>query len=501
MRRRESGILLPVSSLPGKYGIGGFSKEAYEWIDDLCEAGQRYWQILPLGPTGYGDSPYQSFSTFAGNPYLISPEVLEEDGLLTREECEAADCGQNPSYVDYERLYETRGGLLEKAYARFRMDEADPCFRSDEAYAAFLKSEQAWLEDYTLFLCLKEENAGLPWLAWPKAQRDRAAEEMRSKKEIYRERMAYHTFVQYIFMRQWKALKAYANEKGIRIIGDIPIYVAMDSSDAWAHPELFQFDENKQPKGVAGCPPDGFAPTGQLWGNPLYDWGIHEQTGFAWWIERTRRSLTLYDVIRIDHFRGFESYYSIPYMDPTAERGHWEEGPGMKLFDALRDAFGKMDLIAEDLGFLTDSVRALVNKSGFPGMKVLQFAFDSGAESEYLPQNFTPESIVYTGTHDNETTKAYLERTPDQEGFRREYLNLRERAVCVEDLIRCAMQSVSRICIIPMQDYLELGNEARMNHPSTLGGNNWKWRMTAGAFDAGCKERVRYLTWLSGRLS
>ncbi|MBQ9109900.1 MAG: 4-alpha-glucanotransferase, partial [Oscillospiraceae bacterium] len=397
--KRSAGILLPISSLPSKYGIGCFDKAAYAFVDFLKDAGQTCWQILPLGQTSYGDSPYQSFSTFAGNPYFISLDALCDEQLLTKEECEAVAL-PDTDYIDYSRLYETRYSLLRKAYSRME---------NDNAVSEFTAS-QPWLEDYALFMALKDHFGGVSWDNWTEDIRLRKEEALKHWKERLAKEIGFYQFLQYQFFRQWNNLKAYANANGIRIIGDIPIYVAFDSADAWANPELFQLDEIGLPKAVAGCPPDGFAAEGQLWGNPLYDWEYHKETGFKWWIERLRQCFAMYDVVRIDHFRGFDEYYAIPYGDKTAKNGHWEQGPGMELFHAVEAALGKREVIAEDLGFMTDSVRQLVKDSGFPNMKVLEFAFDSrdtGSRNDYLPHNYNENCVAYTGTHDNQTITAW----------------------------------------------------------------------------------------------
>ena len=391
---RRSGVLLPVASIPSKYGIGAFSKECYEFVDFLKRAGQSLWQILPLGPTGYGDSPYQSFSTYAGNPYFIDLDKLIEAGWITAE-----DCGEELSeqrYVDYGKIYETRFHILRKAYQNSDIE-------SSEEYADFCEKNAYWLEDYALYMAVKHAFGGKSFRQWDRDIRFRAPAAMRRYREKYAEEIGFIRFQQFLFEEQWFALKEYANGRGIRIIGDIPIYVAYDSADVWASPELFQLDEDFLPTAVAGCPPDVFSATGQRWGNPLYRWEYHRETGYDWWMRRISRCYELYDILRIDHFRGFDEYYSIPYGDPTAEFGHWEKGPGYDIFQVMKKKLGKRDVIAEDLGFLTPSVLRLVKKSGYPGMKVLEFAFDPREESDYLPHGYDRNSVAYTGTHDNET--------------------------------------------------------------------------------------------------
>ncbi len=498
-QKRECGILLPVSSLPSKYGIGCFSKSAYEFIDHLVEAGQSCWQILPLGPTSYGDSPYQSFSTFAGNPYFISLEDLIEEGVLTKKECDRANFGRNPGEVDYGKLYQSRYKLLRKAYERSNISE-------NPAFAEFQEREGYWLKDYALFMAVKDRFGGASWSEWAEDIRLRWQNALDYyRRELYFE-VEFQEYMQFKFFEQWSKLKAYANEKGIRIIGDIPIYVAMDSADTWASPWLFKLDECNQPTEVAGCPPDGFSATGQLWGNPLYNWEVHRQSGFQWWVKRIEHCFSMYDVVRIDHFRGFDEYYAIPFGDPTAEKGWWEKGPGMELFRAIHERLGEREIIAEDLGFVTESVKQLVADSGYPNMKVIEFAFDSrdtGNAGDYLPHNYHPNSVVYTGTHDNETLLGwYRDIAPEEREMVKTYLNNfseEERSIC-DDLICLVMRSVSRLAIIPMQDYLGLDNRARINQPSTLG-KNWKWRMQEDAFDKKMEQRLYRLAVTYGRAS
>lgn len=473
--KRAAGILLSITSLPSKYGIGCFSKEAYDFVDWLKEAGQSYWQILPVGPTSYGDSPYQSFSTFAGNPYFIDLEALIEEGVLTKAECDAVDFGNKADDIDYKKMYEGRYLLLRKAYERSNISK-------NGEYQRFLADNRWWLADYALFMAVKDRFGGVPWTEWAEDIRLRWKNALEYyQRELYFD-IEFQQYMQFVFYKQWMALKGYANRNGIKIIGDIPIYVAFDSADAWAHPELFQLDKNNLPTAVAGCPPDGFSPTGQLWGNPLYRWDYHKNTGYKWWISRMEYCFRLYDVVRIDHFRGFDEYYSIPYGDETAKNGHWEKGPGIDLFRSIQQAIGQREVIAEDLGFMTDSVRKLVWESGFPNMKVLEFAFDerdSTSANDYLPHNYRENSVAYTGTHDNETIAGWwksitkVERE-DARNYMCDYYTPDEEIY--KPLISLAMRSASNLCIIPMQDYLGLDNTARMNQPSTVG-KNWKWRL------------------------
>lgn len=490
---RTSGVLLPISALPSKYGIGSFSKEAFTFVDQLKKGGQKNWQILPLGATGYGDSPYQSFSTYAGNPYYIDLEALIAEGLLTKAECEACDFGDNPRYIDYKKIYDSRFDVLRKAFGRFS---------PDAEFEAFVVENSWWLEDYCLYMAIKNSLGGISWSQWSEKLKQREAGALKEKQEELAEEIQFFRFQQYEFIKQWRALKSYANVNGIRIIGDIPIYVAFDSADTWANPELFQFDEKGNPVAVAGCPPDAFSKTGQLWGNPLYRWDYHKATGFEWWIRRMKYSFTLYDTVRVDHFRGFDEYYAIPYGDATAEFGCWEKGPGLSLFQSMKEKLGTVDIIAEDLGYLTESVLKLVRDTGYPGMKVLQFAFDSREESDYLPHNYQHNCVVYTGTHDNNTILGWLgEMAPEDRKFARHYMHNAKtaRKELPWDFIRLALASVADLAIIPIQDYLCLGSEARINTPSTLG-INWKWRLLPGEIDDKLLDRMKDITKLYGRL-
>ena len=489
MLKRASGILLPVSSLPGPWGIGTLGEEARRFVDFLAAAGQTYWQILPVGPTGYGDSPYQSFSAFAANPYFIDPGILIRQGLLTEEEAEA-DWGENPARVDYGALYASRHTLLQKA--------ADRLPDGDSGFSAWQKEQSAWLEDYALFMALKEENDQQSWYHWPDEVRLRRPDALAKARQRLAGRVDYWKKVQYLFYRQWAELLAYAHQKGVQIIGDIPIYVSPDSSDIWADPELFQTDGDRRLTRVAGCPPDAFAADGQLWGNPLYDWPRHKATGYAWWLRRLRHALTIYDVVRIDHFRGFESYYSIPARDTTAQNGSWQPGPGMDFIGAIHAAMPGARIIAEDLGYLTPQVKELLEGSGYPGMKVLQFAFDRREAGDYLPHNYLHNSVVYTGTHDNTTTAAWeAEAHPEDVVRARAYLHAADEPL-VESFIRAALASVSNTAIVPMQDWLGLGGEARMNVPSRPWGN-WQWRVEQSALTPQLAGRIAALTELYGR--
>ncbi|MCF0114986.1 MAG: 4-alpha-glucanotransferase [Erysipelotrichaceae bacterium] len=491
---RTSGVLLPISSLPSKYGIGCFSKDAYQFVDSLVKAGQHYWQILPLGPTSYGDSPYASFSTFAGNPYFISLEALIKEGLLDQESCDEVFWGGSESFVDYDKQYEFRFPLLRKAFSHFK---------GEKGYDKFLKLNSFWLEDYALYMAVKAYFKNVSWNEWDEDIRLRDPKAISNYSELLKEDMDFYKFLQFKFYQQWDKLKKYANKKGIEIIGDLPIYVAFDSADTWSHPELFQLDKENVPTGVAGCPPDAFSETGQLWGNPLYRWDYHKETGYAWWMARMKRSFENYDVVRIDHFRGFEAYFNIPYGDKTAVNGHWELGPGYDLFKTMEEKLGKQRIIAEDLGLITDEVRALLKECGYPNMKVIQFAFDPfNYKNEYLPGNYpTSNCVVYTGTHDNDTLLSWVRTlSEDQKKMVQNYLfyPVKSEEKMVDGLIYMAQMSCADTCIVPIQDYLGVGNEGRINFPSTLG-TNWKWRMTKGQVSPKVIRKMKNLAVISGR--
>jgi 4-alpha-glucanotransferase len=494
---RAAGVLLPITSLPSKYGIGCFSKSAYDFVDYLAGAGQTYWQILPLGPTSFGDSPYQSFSTYALNPYFISLEALVEEGVLKQEECESADFGKRAGTVNYKKIYDARYPLLRLAYQRSRVSE-------DEGFCRFTQENWWWLEDYALFMAVKDRFGGRPWTEWAEDIRlrwDNAMDYYRQ--ELYFD-IEFQKYLQYKAYSQWKDLREYANRRHIQIIGDIPIYVSMDSADAWANPELFQLDGDNVPSAVAGCPPDGFSATGQLWGNPLYNWDYHRSTGYQWWVTRLWYCFQLYDVVRIDHFRGFDEYYSIPYGEETALKGHWEKGPGMDLFRTVEEKLGWHRVIAEDLGYVTDTVRQLVKDSGFPGMKVLEFAFDSrdsGSANDYLPHNYVENCVVYTGTHDNETLVGWLESIlPQERQMARNYMwdQYTPDKELYKSFIALAMRSSAATCIIPLQDYLGLDNSCRINQPSTVG-KNWRWRVQKKQLTKALQQELLRIAKLYGR--
>ncbi len=458
---KNKGILLPVFSLPSRYGIGDFGEQAYEFIDFLAETGNRYWQILPLNQTSFGDSPYQSPSAYAGNPYCIDLEALCRDGLLTEGELQEQAEPLGP--IEYARLYERRYAVLRKAFSRFDAKGED-----------FLKfcSETKWLEKYCLFMAIKNANGGKEWQSWDEKQRNYKTA------TAPKEEKTFLAFLQYVFFAQWKKLKEYANARGVQIIGDIPIYVSADSVDVWSNPDYFQLDKNLIPTAVAGVPPDGFTPDGQLWGNPLYNWEEMKKDNFSWWLDRLRAAFAMYDVVRIDHFRGFAAYYSVPYGDVTAKNGKWVQAPGKELFSRVKEVFPSAPILAEDLGYLDDSVRDLLAFTGYPGMKILQFAFDE-KNSEYLPENYPQNCFAYTGTHDNATSKQFLENVKGKAKRRvRRCIRKKLFETPTHAFVRCVLQSRADTVVIPMQDYLELGKEARINIPSTLG-INWKWRMAS----------------------
>lgn len=491
---RKSGVLMHISSLPSPHGIGSMGKPARDFVDFLDKAGQAYWQILPVCPTSYGDSPYQSFSTFAGNPYFIDLDELCKAGYLKRKEYAGIDWESEPDRVNYEALYNKRYVVLRKAAERFLENPED-------GYEEFCHDNKSWIYDYALFMALKDANGGKSWLEWDEPLKKRYDDAINIAKEEHKEDINFWIIMQYFFFKQWNELRAYANEKNIEIIGDLPIYVALDSVDVWANPGLFQLDDNLNPTDVAGCPPDGFSATGQLWGNPLFRWDVMKADGYKWWIKRIDAACRIYNVLRIDHFRGFDSYYAIPYGETTAVNGEWRQGPGIELFKAVEKKLGKKNIIAEDLGFLTDSVRNLLRESGYPGMKVLEFAFDSrdSNNNDYLPHMYPVNCIAYAGTHDNDTIMGWM-KTADKEDvkYAKEYLVMGKEEP-YWDMIRALWSSVAGTTIIQAQDLLGLGSESRMNIPSTLGGN-WSWRAMPKAFNAKIANRLFRLTKLYGRL-
>ena len=492
MSMRSSGILLHISSLPGPYGIGTMGRHAYDFVDFLKSAGQSYWQILPLSPTGYGNSPYQCCSTFAGNPYLIDLDLLVEEGLLQQEEPAAILWSRNEERVDFGLQYNHRQKLLRLAYDRFP---------GSEDFDAFCAENGSWLEDYALFMALKERSGGSPWQTWEEGLKFRRPDALRQARQELNDEIRFHCFLQYLFFRQWDALHAYANRQGIRIIGDVPIYVPLDSADVWTDPGLFWLDDGLDPVAVAGCPPDAFTADGQLWGNPLYRWDVLQENGYGWWLRRLSAAGKLYDVTRLDHFRGFESYWAIPYGDTTARNGRWMQGPGLDFIRTLNRELPGFAFIAEDLGYLTPEVLRLREESGYPGMKVLQFAFDSREPSNYLPHTYEKNTVCYTGTHDNMTMRQWFDTTdPDAVAYAREYMHLSDQEGLAWGAVRTAMSSVSDLCIVQMQDLLDLGGEARMNQPGTLSDANWTWRAHDRMICSTLAQRLWKLTALYARL-
>ena len=493
--KRCSGVLMPMSSLPSPYGIGTMGKSAYQFVDFLKRSGQHYWQLLPLGPTSYGDSPYASFSTFAGNPYFIDLDLLVRDKLLKRGEIAQHFWGADEERVDYGAIYESRFSVLRKAYERGVSLFAD-------AFAAFRAENAQWLENYALFMALKAHFGMKSWVEWEdedvRLRRPDALE--RFRRELADD-VSFYAFLQFLFFRQWNALRDYAHEKGIEFIGDVPIYVALDSADVWSEPQFFQLDETNLPTEVAGCPPDAFTEDGQLWGNPLYDYDRMKQDGFGWWIRRIEGVSKLYDVIRIDHFRGFESYWAVPYGDDTARRGHWVKGPGMDLVGVLTSWFHDLRFIAEDLGYTTPEVEKLLKDSGLPGMRVLEFGFDPNGDAPYMPHNCPPHSVCYIGTHDNETVRGWvpcLDRKT--RSFAKSYMHITEDEGWCWGMIRTGMSTPSELFVLQMQDALELPRQARMNTPGTASGN-WQWRMRADAITPELAKKLRSYTQTYRRLS
>jgi len=496
--QRVSGILLHPTSFPSNYGIGDLGKEAYKFIDFLAESKQQIWQILPLGPTGHGNSPYQCYSAIAGNPLLISIDSLSEAGWLTVEDIYTHKPDFPLDYVDFELVKYYKMGLLEKAYQNFLSVATE---KEKEDFAQFYLEQESWLKDYALYMAIKEVYQGTSWYQWDIgiANRDKIA--LSACEEALKDRILYHKFLQYLFSQQWTKLKAYANEKNILIFGDIPIYVAHDSADVWSQPDNFALDpETGEAALMAGVPPDYFSETGQLWGNPVYNWEKLEQTGFQWWIERIKKNLSLVDLVRIDHFRGFESFWVVPQGEKTAENGEWVKAPGQALFQELKEQLGHLPIVAEDLGVITQEVEELRDNFGFPGMKILQFAFDSDRENEFLPYNYlNRRSVVYTGTHDNDTTVGWFrQRSPEDQSKVEDYLG----CICSRgihwSLIQLALGSVSNLAIFPLQDILGLGTDARMNTPGQAEGN-WGWRYRTNTLNSDISGHLAYVTYLYGR--
>lgn len=490
---RAAGILMPITSLPSPYGIGTIGKEAREFADFLKASGQKIWQILPVGPTSYGDSPYQSFSTYAGNPYMIDLDTLCEEGLLTKSDLER-DWGADSEKVDYEKIYNNRFEVLRIAYNNFKE-------KDQTAFRSFCRKNCTWLKNYALYMAVKSSFNMTAWTQWPDEEIRKRDEKAVAKYERkYRDDVNFWKFLQFKFYEQWEAFRAYVNSLGIKIMGDMPIYVAMDSADTWANPDVFWLTEEREPVCVAGCPPDYFSATGQLWGNPLYNWDYLKQTNYKWWFDRIKAADALFDITRIDHFRAFDSYYAIPYPAENAINGEWKEGPGIEFFNLMRKKIGDIEIVAEDLGLMTPGVKKLLADSGYPGMKVLEFAFDSGEANDYLPHHYTENSVVYTGTHDNDTLMGWLAEAKQSDiDYAYSYCHITQEEGFNWGLIRTAYESVSNYAIVQMQDILGLGTEARMNIPSTLGGN-WTWRIKKEALTDELAQKLKEMSVRSGRM-
>ena len=493
---RSSGVLMHISSLPSDYGIGTFGEEAYKFVDFLHDSRQRYWQILPLGHTGYGNSPYQCFSAFAGNPYFIDLDFLVDEGLITKDDLQNIHV-KNEEVIDYSQLFDTRIPILETAFTNFIKNTQN--WNEYDRVSDFYDENKFWLDDYSLFMSLKDYYNGKSFKDWDRGIRFRNTGDISYFEDKLKHRIDFWKFVQYNFFKQWRKLKDYANSKGIKIIGDIPIYISEDSSDIWSNPKLFKLNSKGEPITVAGCPPDNFSPTGQMWGNPIYDWGYLESTGYKWWIDRLKESLKLFDVIRLDHFRGFESYWEVPYGYPTAEFGKWTKGPGMKLFNYIKEKLGNVEIIVEDLGYLTDDVINFRIETGYPGMKILQFGFCENG-NDHTPYNYNNNCVVYTGTHDNDTIRGWIEVTGSSDEINRmkKYFGINSSNNLNWEFIRGAWSSVCNISITTVQDLLNLGNESRMNYPSVVGGN-WIWRMKKNVLTDALARKLCYFTQLYGR--
>ena len=485
---RYSGILLHISSLPNDYGIGTFGRSAYEFVDFLNKAGQKYWQILPLGPTSYGDSPYQCFSAFAGNPYFIDFDLLKEDDLLSIDDY--IELKNSNLKVNYEWLYHTRFSVLKKAFSNFN--------KNDESYKKFKDENSGWLDDYSLFMALKYQEKEGNWLGWRTEFSHREEKAINEFIKNNQEDIEFWKFIQYEFFKQWFNLKKYANDLGIEIIGDMPIYVAFDSSDVWSNPKYFQLDETLNPTEVAGCPPDDFTPDGQLWGNPLYRYDVMKEENYKWWVNRIKKALELYDVVRIDHFRGFEAYFAIKNGEKTARNGHWVKGPNVELFNQVKCELGECKIIAEDLGYLTEEVHKMLDECGYPGMEILEFGFDPKGDSDYAPHNHKKNAICYPGTHDNSPILGWLDSLDSENlNYVKDYLMVdrnKSNKDLVDYIIKAALGSVSDVAIISLADYLNLDDSARFNTPSTLGDHNWTYRFNACDINEDLAKKIRTMT-------
>ena len=487
---RSAGVLLPVSSVPSPYGIGSFGEGARRWVDFLHDAGQSFWQILPLNPTGHGDSPYQSFSAFAGNPYFIDFDELCSENLLEPADYTNIRWGSSDKRIDYGKLYKYRGQVLRKAFSRFR---------DDTALDGFIENN-SWFDHYSLYMVIKASQELRPWMEWDEPLRSRRPDALDRIKADFKDDIRYHAFVQYQFDRQWQALRKYANAKDVQIIGDIPIYVSLDSADVWENPELFQLEDDGYPSEISGCPPDSFSEDGQLWGNPLYDWDAMAKADYLWWTQRLRKNFELFDVLRLDHFRGLESYFAIPFEAKTAEKGKWKPGPGKEFIDVIERTVPDARIIAEDLGFLTDEVRDLLEYSTYPGIKLLQYSFDDREVGEYIPYGFAANTVAYTGTHDNDTVRGWSKTAPDiciRDAMY--YIGIRRKSDLPRGMIRLALLSGSNLAIIPMQDWLGLGSGSRLNTPATVGGGNWRWRLGKRTLSPGLAEDMARMTKIYGR--
>ena len=490
-RRRSAGILMHITSLPSNYGIGTLGFEAYNFADWLVYARQSFWQMLPLGPTGYGDSPYQSFSSYAGNPYMIDLDELIEEKLLEEEEVKSVFWGNDTSQVDFGNMFVQRYPILEKAFSRFK---------PNKDYEYFCQTHKEWLDDFSLFMSLKEKFKNKIWIEWPEDIKLRKKPAIDKYTKELSQKIDFHKFIQFKFFEQFNKLRNYCHERGLKLIGDVPIYVPLDSADVWSNPSVFQLDEDLNPIAVAGVPPDSFTADGQLWGNPLYDWDKMSRDNFKWFINRLAATGNLFDVIRIDHFRGLESYWSVPYGDETARNGKWVKGPDMGLIKAINRYLPNLEFIAEDLGYLTPEVLALRDGSGYPGMKVLEFAFNAGGKSDYLPHYYTDNTVCYAGTHDNEVLEQWQkDLSPEDRNFAEKYLGLKKNADLRKPVIRAGMASVSYLFIAQLQDYIGLGGESRMNRPGVMDGTNWLWRATPELINDRLAEDISYLTKLYGR--
>lgn len=484
--KKYAGILMHISSLPADYGIGSLGKAAFDFVDFLCDSGQKYWQMLPIGPTSYGDSPYQVFSSYAGNPYFIDLDILNDIGLLQDSEYKNLDWYDKPESVDYKKIYDLRFIVLRKAYDRFKS-------RSNNAFDEFIIKEKYWLDDYALFMAVKNYFAMKPWPEWDDAIKFRKKESIDYYSKMFSDEISFFKWIQFIFYSQWGELQKYAKAKSISIIGDIPIYPSLDSVDVWVNPEVFCLDDKRLPRVVAGFPPDNFSKTGQLWGNPVYNWDYLKKTNYNWWIQRLKASFRFFDVLRIDHFRGFESYYTVPYKSKNAVNGKWVKGPGIDFFNKVKEEIPGAYIIAEDLGLVTKGVKKLLIKTGYPGMKVLEYAFDGNEDNEYLPHNYEENTVAFTGTHDNDTIMGWFNKLTDrQKKIVIDYVGIKDINNCNFDFIKIMYASASKFVIIPMQDILGIDSEARMNTPSTITGN-WRWRARKSDFSGVISKKLKVL--------